>query len=43
MTDDPGPIEDDLEDPAKQDPSPDLPSPVEGNDDEDDSEEEKDG
>jgi hypothetical protein len=40
MTDDPkGPVEDDLEDPAKQDGSPDLPSPLEGNEDEDDSEE----
>lgn len=37
MTDDPkGPIEDDLEDPANQDPSPDLPSPLEGDLSEDD-------
>ena len=31
------PREDDLTDPAKQDPSTDLPSPEEGNDDEDDT------
>ena len=41
MTDDPNPREDDLTDPAKQDPSTDLPSPEEGNDDEDDTEDEK--
>lgn len=37
MTDDPrGPIEDDLEDETKQDPSTDLPEPLVGNEEEDD-------
>jgi hypothetical protein len=40
MTDDPkSPVEDDITDPKKQDASPDLPAQVEGNDDEDDTEE----
>ena len=39
MTDDPkSPVEDSLDDPNHQDPSSDLPDPVEGNDDEDDME-----
>lgn len=32
----PGPVEDQLDDPNHQDPSSDLPDPVEGNEDEDD-------
>ena len=36
MTEDRGPIEDDLTDEKLQDASPDLPAQVEGNDDEDD-------
>jgi hypothetical protein len=39
MTDERGPIEDDITDEKKQDASPDLPAQVEGNDDEDDTEE----
>ena len=39
VTDDPkSPVEDSLDDPTKQDSSPDLPTPLTGNDDEDDSE-----
>jgi hypothetical protein len=37
MTNERGPIEDDITDEKKQDASPDLPAQVEGNDDEDDT------
>ena len=36
MTEERGPIEDDLEDETKQDPSTDLPEPLVGNEEEDD-------
>lgn len=39
MTDDPGPIEDPINAPDKQDPATDLPEPNTGNDDADDTEE----
>jgi hypothetical protein len=43
MTDDPqSPIEENVEDPDLQDNSPDLPAPLEGNEDEDDTEEKQD-
>lgn len=43
MTEDRGPIEDDITDDKKQDSSPDLPAQVEGNEDEDDTQEDEDG